>query len=110
MLFGLFVWNSNGELRRTAAISSPPRNSRTTAILTVPEQQICVWLHCYYFYSENNSYSHVIQTYPTGMFGSAKNSIIAAVLRIEIVIVYPNANLLFRNYENNCYSAIPWWR
>jgi hypothetical protein len=60
MLFGLFVWNSNGELRRTAAIPSLPRNSRITTILTVPEQQICVWLHLYYFYSENSSYSAVL--------------------------------------------------
>jgi hypothetical protein len=60
MLFGLFVWNSNGELRITTAISSPPRNSRTTAILTVPEQQICVWLHRYYSYSENSSYPAIL--------------------------------------------------
>jgi hypothetical protein len=60
ILFGLFVWNSNGELIRTAAIPSRPRNSRTAAILTVPEQQICVWLHRYYSYSENSSYSAIL--------------------------------------------------
>jgi hypothetical protein len=52
MLFGLLA-------RRTTAILSPPRNSRTTAIFTVPEQQICVWLFCYYSYSENSSYSAI---------------------------------------------------
>jgi hypothetical protein len=60
MLFGLFVWNSNGELRRTAVIPSPSRNSRTTTILTVPKQGIYVWLYLYYFYSENNNYSAVL--------------------------------------------------
>jgi hypothetical protein len=38
ILFGLFVENSNGELRRTTAISSSPHDSRITDILTVPEQ------------------------------------------------------------------------
>jgi hypothetical protein len=60
MLFGLFVWNSNGELRRTAVIPSPPRNSRIATILTVPEQKICVWLHRCYSYSENSSYSAIL--------------------------------------------------
>jgi hypothetical protein len=95
MLFGLFVWNNNGELRRQAAISSLHRNSRITTILTVPEQQICVWLHCYYSYSE------------TGMFGWVRNNIIDVVFGIEITIAEPNTNLLFRNSKNSCYSAIP---
>jgi hypothetical protein len=43
ILFRLFISNSNRELRRTAAISSPLRNSRKIVILTVSEQQICVW-------------------------------------------------------------------
>jgi hypothetical protein len=45
-----------------------------------------------------------------GMFGWVMNSRIAAVLRIkiEITIVHPNANSLFRNSKNNCYSAIRW--
>jgi hypothetical protein len=34
-LFELFVWNSNGELRRTTAIPSPPWNNKITIILTV---------------------------------------------------------------------------
>jgi hypothetical protein len=42
-----------------------------------------------------------------GMFGWHENSGIAAVFRIEIATVQPNANLLFRNSENNYYSAIP---
>jgi hypothetical protein len=42
ILFGLFVGNSNGELRRTTVISSSPQNSRIAVILTVPEQQIYV--------------------------------------------------------------------
>jgi hypothetical protein len=42
ILFGLFVGNSNGELRRITVISSSPQNSRITVILTVPEQQIYV--------------------------------------------------------------------
>jgi hypothetical protein len=37
MLFGLFFWNSNEELRIIAAISSLPRNNRTAVILTVSE-------------------------------------------------------------------------
>jgi hypothetical protein len=43
-----------------------------------------------------------------GMFGWARNSRIDDVLRIKITVVYPNTNLLFRNSENNCYSAIMW--
>jgi hypothetical protein len=35
ILFGLFVRNSNEELRRIAAIPSSPRNNRITVILTV---------------------------------------------------------------------------
>jgi hypothetical protein len=74
ILFGLFVGNNNEELRRTTAISSSPQNSRITSILIVPEQQICVWIHNCYSYSENNSYSAIsdpskhtrtIQTHPT---------------------------------------------
>jgi hypothetical protein len=42
ILFGLFIGNSNRELRRTVAISSSPQNRKITAILTVPEQQIYV--------------------------------------------------------------------
>jgi hypothetical protein len=42
MLFGLFIWNSNEELRKTTGIPSLSQNSRTIAILTVPEQHICV--------------------------------------------------------------------
>jgi hypothetical protein len=38
ILFGLFVENSNGELRRTIVISSSPQNNRIAIILTVPEQ------------------------------------------------------------------------
>jgi hypothetical protein len=41
ILFGLFVGNNNGELKRTT-ISSSSQNKRMTAILTVPEQQIYV--------------------------------------------------------------------
>jgi hypothetical protein len=37
MLFGLFVWNSNIELRITTVILSLSRNSRIVAILNVPE-------------------------------------------------------------------------
>jgi hypothetical protein len=57
ILFGLFVGNNNEELRRTTAISSSPQNNRIVAIFTVLEQQICVWIHNYYLYSENNGYS-----------------------------------------------------
>jgi hypothetical protein len=56
ILFGLFVGNSNGVLRRTTIIPSSPQNSKIAVILTVSEQQICVWIHNYYFYSENNNY------------------------------------------------------
>jgi hypothetical protein len=59
ILFGLFVGNSNGKLRRTAVILSSSQNSRITSILIVPEQQICVWIHNCYFYSENSSYSSI---------------------------------------------------
>jgi hypothetical protein len=38
MLFELFVYNSNEELRRITVISSPSQNSRIIAILTVSEQ------------------------------------------------------------------------
>jgi hypothetical protein len=37
ILFRLFVWNSNEELRKIAAISSLPRNNRTAVILTISE-------------------------------------------------------------------------
>jgi hypothetical protein len=37
ILFGLFVENSNRELRRTTVISSSPQNSITLAIFTVSE-------------------------------------------------------------------------
>jgi hypothetical protein len=40
------------------------------------------------------------------MFGLFGNSIIAIVLKIEIVMVHPNTNLLFRNNENNYYSVV----
>jgi hypothetical protein len=61
ILFGLLltVENSNGELRRTAAIISSSQNSRIAAILTAPEQQICVWIHNCYSYFENSSYSAI---------------------------------------------------
>jgi hypothetical protein len=59
ILFGLFVWNSNGELRRTTTISSPSWNSRITAIFTVLEQQICIWMHNCYLYFENSGYSAI---------------------------------------------------
>jgi hypothetical protein len=42
ILFGLFVGNSNEELRRTTVISLSSHNSKIVAILTVPEQQICI--------------------------------------------------------------------
>jgi hypothetical protein len=42
ILFGLFVENGNGELRRTTVISYSPQNSRITVILTVLKQQIYV--------------------------------------------------------------------
>jgi hypothetical protein len=68
ILFGLFVENSNGELRRTTTIPSSPQNNIITIILTISEQQICVWIHNYYFYFENSNYSAIsdpsIQTYP----------------------------------------------
>jgi hypothetical protein len=35
ILFGLFVGNSNRELRRTTVISFSPQNSRIVVILTV---------------------------------------------------------------------------
>jgi hypothetical protein len=57
ILFGLFVGNSNGKLRRTGVISSLLHNSRIVVILTVSKQQICVWIHNGYFYSENSNYS-----------------------------------------------------
>jgi hypothetical protein len=41
-----------------------------------------------------------------GTFGWLENSEIVVVLEIEIAMVQPNANLLFRNSENNCCSAI----
>jgi hypothetical protein len=42
-----------------------------------------------------------------GMFGWHENRRIVVVLRIGIITVQPNANLLFRNSENSCCSAIP---
>jgi hypothetical protein len=59
ILFGLFVENSNGELRRTIVILLSPHNSKIAVILTVSEQQIYVWIHNCYFYSENNNYSAI---------------------------------------------------
>jgi hypothetical protein len=41
-----------------------------------------------------------------GMFGWVRNSRIAAIFGIRIVVVYPNTNLLFRNSDNNCYSVV----
>jgi hypothetical protein len=40
------------------------------------------------------------------MFGWVRNSRIIVVFGIEIAVVYSNANLLFQNSENNCYSVI----
>jgi hypothetical protein len=40
------------------------------------------------------------------MFGWVINNIIFIVFGIEITVVYSNANSLFRNSENNYYSAI----
>jgi hypothetical protein len=37
ILFGLFVGNSNEELRRTTVIPSSSQNTRIIVILTVPE-------------------------------------------------------------------------
>jgi hypothetical protein len=37
ILFGLFVGNNNGELRRTTVILFSPQNSGIAAILTVPK-------------------------------------------------------------------------
>jgi hypothetical protein len=42
MLFRLFVWNSNRELRRRIIILSPPRNSRTTVILGFGTTDLCL--------------------------------------------------------------------
>jgi hypothetical protein len=50
ILFGLFIGNSNGELRRTTIIPSSPQNNKIAVIFTIPE-------HYCYFYSENNNYS-----------------------------------------------------
>jgi hypothetical protein len=44
----------------------------------------------------------------TGMFGWVRSNRIVVVLEIEIIVVYPNVNLLFRDSENSCYSAILW--
>jgi hypothetical protein len=59
ILFGLFVGNNNGELRRTSTIPFSPQNSRIIVILTVSKQQIYVWIHNCYSYSENNNYSAI---------------------------------------------------
>jgi hypothetical protein len=59
ILFGLFLWNNNRELRKIVAITSPPWNSRITTIFTILEQQIYVWMHNYYSYFENNGYSAI---------------------------------------------------
>jgi hypothetical protein len=40
--FGLFIENSNEELKRTTTILSSPQNNRIIAILIVPKQQIYV--------------------------------------------------------------------
>jgi hypothetical protein len=37
ILFGLFVGNNNGELRKITTISSSSQNNKITIILTVPE-------------------------------------------------------------------------
>jgi hypothetical protein len=37
ILFGLFVGNNNGELRKTSVIPSSPQNNKIVAILTVPK-------------------------------------------------------------------------
>jgi hypothetical protein len=59
ILFGLFVENSNEELRRTSAILFSSQNSKITVILTISEQQIYIWIHICYSYSENNNYSAI---------------------------------------------------
>jgi hypothetical protein len=52
--------------------------------------------------------SHIYQV--NYSFGWHKNSKIVIVLEIKIAVLYPNANLLFRNSENSCFSVIPWKR
>jgi hypothetical protein len=42
ILFGLFVENSNEELRKTTIILFSPQNSRIADIFTVSEQRICI--------------------------------------------------------------------
>jgi hypothetical protein len=85
ILFGLFVWNNNGELRRITVISSPPWNSKIAAILTAPEQQICVWMHNCYFYFENSGYYVIPSPSKYALrvcLDRAKNSIRIEKLRI----------------------------
>jgi hypothetical protein len=49
ILFGLFVGNSNGELRRTTTILSSPQNNRITTILTISLFRNNRWIHNCYF-------------------------------------------------------------
>jgi hypothetical protein len=42
ILFGLFVRNSNGELKKIITISSLPQNNRIITIFTVSKQHIYV--------------------------------------------------------------------
>jgi hypothetical protein len=83
IFFGLFVGNSNGELRRTATIPSSPQNSKIIVILTVPEQQICIWIHNCYSYSEDSSYSVISgPSKHTICLDRTKNSVRIEELRI----------------------------
>jgi hypothetical protein len=53
-------------------------------------------------------YFNIIQPFEMNlyMFGWVRNSRIAVVLEIRIIVVHLNTNLIFRNSENNYYYAI----
>jgi hypothetical protein len=38
-----------------------------------------------------------------GLFGWVRNNRIVVIFEIKIIVIHSNANLLFRNNENNCY-------
>jgi hypothetical protein len=56
-----------------------------------------------YIYQPRHKWNKLVYM---GMFGWHENSEIVIVFIIEIITVQSNANLLFRNSENRCCSAI----
>jgi hypothetical protein len=57
--------------------------------------------------TKRHYHSQIIKNLLHVTFGWHENSGIDIIFRIKIITVQLNVNLLFRNSENSCYSAIP---